>query len=314
VNFLQILGIVTPVFLLVALGGLLRRIRWMSPEADGTLLKLGANVLMPALIADSVLGNSLLASASELWLPPVLGFLLVAASMAVVALLLKPCRVPQATSGAGILSAGVQNFGYMVVPLAEVFYQKETLGVLFLHNLGVEVAMWCLGIWVLTRQAGGSFWRRVINAPTLAILCSGALNLLHANEWLPGFVRKSLHMLGQAAIPVALLLAGVTLYDQLRLTHEERPRYGALSLAVAARILVLPLLYFATARWLPMPEALRSVLILQGAMPSAMMPIVICRLHNADSRFSIQIILLTTLISLVTIPLWIRFGLSFIGR
>lgn len=313
-NFLQILGIVTPVFLLVALGGLLRHIRWMSPEADSTLLKLGANVLMPALIADSVLGNSLLSNASKLWLPPVLGFLLVAASMAVVGLLLRPCRVPQATSGAGILSAGVQNFGYMVVPLAEVFYPKETLGVLFLHNLGVEVAMWCLGIWVLTRQAGGSLWRRVFNAPTLAILCSGALNLLHANEWLPVFVRKSLHMLGQTAIPLALLLAGVTLYDQLRLTHEERPRYGALSLAVAARILVLPLLYFATARWLPMPEALRSVLILQGAMPSAMMPIVICRLHNADSRFSIQIILLTTLISLVTIPLWIRFGLAWIGR
>jgi predicted permease len=314
VNFLQILGIVTPVFLLVALGGLLRRIQWMTPEADSTLLKLGANVLMPALIADSVLGNSLLANAGELWLPPVLGFLLVAISMAVVGLLLAPCRVPHATNGAGIISAGVQNFGYMVVPLAEVFYQRETLGVLFLHNLGVEVAMWCLGIWVLTRQAGGSFWRRLVNAPTLAILGSGALNLLHANEWLPVFFRKSLHMLGQAAIPVALLLAGVTLYDQLRITHEERPRYGALSLAVTARVLILPLLYFATARWLPMPEALRSVLILQGAMPSAMMPIVICRLHKADSRFSIQIILLTTLISLVTIPLWIRFGLSFIGR
>jgi predicted permease len=314
VNFLQILGIVTPVFLLVALGGLLRRIQWMTPEADSTLLKLGANVLMPALIADSVLGNSLLAHAGALWLPPVLGFLLVAISMAIVALLLAPCRVPQATNGAGIISAGVQNFGYMVVPLAEVFYQRETLGVLFLHNLGVEVAMWCLGIWVLTRQAGGSFWRRLVNAPSLAILASGALNLLHANEWLPVFFRKSLHMLGQAAIPVALLLAGVTLYDQLRTTHEERPRYGALSLAVTARILILPLLYFATARWLPMPEALRSVLILQGAMPSAMMPIVICRLHKADSRFSIQIILLTTLISLVTIPLWIRFGLSFIGR
>jgi predicted permease len=63
-----------------------------------------------------------------------------------------------------------------------------------------------------------------------------------------------------------------------------------------------------------MPEALRSVLVLQGAMPSAMMPIVICRIYKADSRFSIQIILLTTLISLLTIPLWIRFGLHFIGR
>jgi predicted permease len=113
---------------------------------------------------------------------------------------------------------------------------------------------------------------------------------------------------------VALLLAGVTLYDQLRVRHEERPQYTALSLAVGARILLLPLLFCATARWLPMPESLRNVLVLQGAMPSAMMPIVICRLHKADSRFSIQIILITTLISLLTIPLWIRVGLGFITR
>lgn len=313
-NFLEILGIVTPVFLLVALGGLLRRIHWMKPEADSTLLQLSTNVMMPALIIDSVLGNPLLDQADQLWLPPLLGFALIAVSMGVVALFLLPCRLPQASSGAGIISAGVQNFGYMVVPLAEAFYSRETLGVLFLHNLGVELALWCIGIWVLTRQAGGSIWRRLVNAPTLAILSSGVLNLLHANAWMPAFVRKALRMLGHSAIPLALLLAGVTLYDQIRIRHEERPRYGALWLAVSARILVLPLLFIAAARWLPLTEALRSVLILQGAMPSAMMPIVICRLYKADSRFSIQIILLTTLISLVTIPLWIRFGLSAIGR
>lgn len=313
-NFLHILGIVTPVFLLVALGGVLRRVEWLKPEADLPLLRLSTNVMMPALIADSVLGNPLLANTGELWLPPVLGFALIAISMATVALLLLPCGLPPATSGAGILSAGVQNFGYMVVPLAEVFYKRDTLGILFLHNLGVETAMWCLGVWVLNRQSGGSIWGRLVNAPTLAVLGSGALNLLHANAWMPTFFRKSLHMLGQAAIPLALLLAGVTLYDQFKVQHEERPRYLALALAVGARILVLPLLYVATARWLPMPEPLRSVLVLQGAMPSAMMPIVICRLHKADSRFSIQIILVTTVVSLLTIPLWIRFGLFSIGR
>ncbi len=313
-NFLHILGIVAPVFLLVALGGLLRRVQWLKPEADLPLLRLSTNVMMPALIADSVLGNPLLSNTGELWLPPVLGFVLIAISMATVALLLLPCGLPPATSGAGILSAGVQNFGYMVVPLAEVFYERDTLGILFLHNLGVETAMWCLGIWVLNRQSGGSIWRRLVNAPTLAVLSSGALNLLHANAWMPAFLRKSLHMLGQAAIPLALLLAGVTLYDQIKVRHEERPSYLALALAVGARILVLPLLYVATARWLPMAEPLRSVLVLQGAMPSAMMPIVICRLHKADSRFSIQIILFTTLVSLLTIPLWIRFGLFSIGR
>jgi predicted permease len=314
VNFLHILGIVTPVFLLVALGGVLRRVGVLTHEADVPLLRLGTNVLMPALIADSVLGNPLLSSAGELWLPPVVGFSLIALSMGVVALLLLPCGLPPATTSAGVLSAGVQNFGYMVVPLAEVFYERDTLGVLFLHNLGVETAMWCLGLWMLNRQSSDALWKRLVNGPTLAILGSGTLNLLHASTWMPVFVKKSLHLLGQPAIPLALLLAGVTLYDQLKLRHEQQPRFRALALAAGARIAVLPLLFIAAARWIPMSDSLRSVLILQGAMPSAMMPIVMCRLHNADSRFSVQIILLTTLVSLLTIPLWIRFGLFSIGR
>lgn len=313
-NFLHILGIVTPVFLLVALGGLLRRVGLLTQQADIPLLRLGTNVLMPALIADSVLGNPLLASAGELWLPPVVGFALIALSMGIVALLLLPCGLPPATTSAGVLSAGVQNFGYMVVPLAEVFYERDTLGVLFLHNLGVETAMWCLGLWMLNRQSNEALWKRLVNGPTLAILGSGALNLLRADSWMPVFVKKSLHMLAQPAIPLALLLAGVTLYDQLKLRQEQQPRYLSLTLAVGARIALLPLLFIAAARWIPMSEPLRSVLVLQGAMPSAMMPIVMCRLYNADSRFSVQIILLTTFVSLLTIPLWIRFGLFSIGR
>jgi hypothetical protein len=314
VNFLHILGIVTPVFLLVALGGLLRRVGWLTREADLPLLRLSTNVLTPALIADAVLGNPLLARADELWLPPVVGFGLIVLSMAVVGLLLLPCRLPPATASAGVLSAGVQNFGYMVVPLAEVIYERDTLGILFLHNLGVDMAMWSVGLWLLNRQSRDAVWKRLINGPTLAIIGAGTLNLLGAKAWMPLFVQKFLHMLGQPAIPLALLLAGVTLYDQLKVRHDERPRYLALALAVGARMALLPLLFIATARWLPMAEPLRSVLVLQGAMPSAMMPIVMCRLYNADSRFSIQIILLTTFVSLLTIPLWIRFGLSSIGR
>jgi hypothetical protein len=135
------------------------------------------------------------------------------------------------------------------------------------------------------------------------------LNLLHAGEWLPLFVRKGLHMLGQAAIPLALLLTGATLFDQLRQRDDEKSRYGALALALAARMALLPLLFIAVARWAPIPDALRKVLVIQSAMPSAMMPVVICRHHNADSRFCVQIILFGTAISLITIPLWIRFGL-----
>jgi hypothetical protein len=312
VNFFDLLGIVAPVFLVLGVGFGLRRIRWMAPESDASVLKLGVNVLFPALILDTILGNPLLARPSVLWFPPLLAFLVIALSMTLVALLLVPFKLPRATVGAAVVTAGVQNFGYMVIPLVEALFDRETLGLLFVHNLGVEIAMWSIGVWVLTRGSGGALWKRLLSGPPVAILCSLLLNLLHAHEWLPVFVRKSLHMLGQASIPLALLLTGATIYDQVRDRQEGRAHYGALTLALVARVALLPLLILAIARWVPMEESLRKILVLQGAMPAAMMPVVICRLFQGDSRMSVQIILLSTAISLFTIPFWIKAGLWWI--
>jgi predicted permease len=77
---------------------------------------------------------------------------------------------------------------------------------------------------------------------------------------------------------------------------------------------VLPLFILSIAKWVPMTKALQNVLVMQAAMPSAMMPVVICRHHSADSRFCVQIILFSTALGLATIPLWIRFGMEMVSR
>lgn len=312
-NFFEILRIVAPVFLLVGGGALFRHLRWMTPEGDGTLLKLGVNVLLPALIADTVLGNPLLANLGDLGFPPVLGFGVIVASMGIVAVMLAPLKLPAETSGAGVITAGVQNFGYLVIPLVEALYDRETLGVLFIHNLGVEIAMWSVGVWILARKTEGGSWKKLISAPAVAVVSSGLLNVFHADQWLPIVLRKSLHMLGQTAIPLAILLTGATMFDQLRSANQNQTKHKALSVALLARMAILPILILAVAKWLPMQTALRNVLVLQAAMPSALMPVVICRQHSADSRFCVQIILASTALGLVTIPLWIRFGITWVA-
>ncbi len=312
-NFLQILNTVAPVFVLIGSGVFLRLLGWLKAEADPSLLKIGVNVLFPALIADTVLGNPLLARANDLWLPPLLGFVLVLVSLGVLALLLLPLRLPSDTFRAGIVSAGIQNYGYLVIPLVEALYDRETLGVLFMHNLGVEMAMWSLVIAILSGARGKGILRHIFNVPVIAIILSGLLNLFHGQEWLPAFFRKSMHLLGQAAIPVALLLTGATLWDLFHQRTEGRVPVAGLSVALLARLALLPLLFLIVARFLPMPPALQRILVLQAAMPAAMMPAVLCRHYNSDARFSLQIILMTTLVGLVTIPLWLRFGLHWVG-
>ena len=46
-------------------------------------------------------------------------------------------------------------------------FDKRTTGVLFAHNIGLELTLWSLGVWALS---GEKSWRRVFTVPFFAIL------------------------------------------------------------------------------------------------------------------------------------------------
>ena len=54
------------------------------------------------------------------------------------------------------------------------------------------------------------------------------------------------------------------------------------------------------------------MLILQAAMPSAIFPIVVTKVHHGDVPTALQVVLGTSLVGLITIPLWLGFGLWWI--
>ena len=315
-HFLQLLSIVAPIFVMTGSGVLLRHLGWLRREADTSLLKVGVNFLFPALIADTILGNTKLASISTLWQPPVIGFALILLSILITSALLAPLKLAPDTFRAGIVTSGMQNYGYLVIPIVQALYDRETLGVLFMHNLGIEIAMWTVVVWLLSNGREGSFWKHLFTIPVQAIVFSGILNLLHADRWLPTFVRESLHQIGQAALPIALILAGATLFDLAREHSTTPPPRSALFLACFARLILLPILILSSAfflpRLLPIPTSLQQVLIIQAAMPAAMLPVVLCRHYGSDARFSLKIVLITTCASLLTIPLWLKFGIFLI--
>src|SRR5436190_16217341 len=59
-----ILNAVVPVFGVMALGMFIRRLNWLTGEADQSLMRVCVNVLLPCLILDKSLGNPALAEPS----------------------------------------------------------------------------------------------------------------------------------------------------------------------------------------------------------------------------------------------------------
>ena len=69
----------------------------------------------------------------------------------------------------------------------------------------------------------------------------------------------------------------------------------------------------ALAKWLPGSSIeLQQVLLVQAAMPSAIFPVLIARLYGGNPVVATQVAIVTTLVSLGTIPIWLRAGAAFI--
>ena len=81
--FQTVLGAVVPVFLIIVIGWAMRRVDWLTEEADASLLRVLINLLMPCLILDSLLGSKALSNPANVLLPPLVGFGTVTLGLAV---------------------------------------------------------------------------------------------------------------------------------------------------------------------------------------------------------------------------------------
>jgi predicted permease len=305
----------------VGAGAAVRQIRWLSEEADRSLLKLVINLLLPCLIFTSVSGNPALREVGNLALSPIVGFgtlvLGLAAAMAV-------CKAGPRLTGLAdsdqrrtfALSVGTYNYGFLPVPLVMVLFGDETLGVLFVHNVGVGLALWTIGVMLLRGAVGRRWWRRIVNPPAIAVMVAVTFNLLGATAHLPEFVSTAVRWLGQATVPMALVLVGATIADQFRSgvrpqNHGDGAKVIAWSLLL--RMGLLPGAFLLVAILLPASDELKRVIVVEAAMPSAVFPVLLARHYGGDPATALRVVLSTSLVSLVTIPLWISAGVWLLG-
>ena len=310
-TYSALLAHVAPVFLILAVGWVLRRVRWLQPESDASMLRLGVYVLYPCLIADTILGNEALRDVRQIMLPIGVGAATVLVGLGVGALVARLLDLtwPQPARTFAFTS-GMFNYGFIPIPIIAALFDRATMGVLFTYTLGVEFMLWSAGIALLSGHRGEAWWRSAFNAPVLAIIISTLWNFTAIP--LPGFTQKTMHWLGECAFPVQLILTGTALHDAIR-----RGWPGGLARTVfvgnLVRLVVLPLLMLGGAALLGSSIELQRVAVVQAAMPCAMIPVILARHYHGDVDMAAWIVATTTAIGLFTIPLWLRVGFGWLG-
>ena len=311
-SYLQLLTLVLPVFALIAVGVVVRRVHWIEGDAETSLIRLVVNVCYPCFIFQSVAGNTTVQTAGNLVVPPLVGFGVTFLGMQAGLLV---ARMIGLHVGTGLrtfaLAVGITNYGYLPLPIMEAIWGPESRGVLLVHNVGVEVAIWTVGVLVLSGQSLREGWRRLLGPVMISLLLAVACNLTGATAHLPSVLTKTIAALGVCGIPLGLIMTGVNLASYL---NEPSKLFDA-RVTVAAMVLrlgALPLLILTIAKYAPFSLELKRVLVVQAAMPTAVIPVIIAKLYGGHPRTAVQIVLGTTALGIVVIPLWLRAGMAWV--
>ena len=164
--------------------------------------------------------------------------------------------------------------------------------------------------YVLGTSGGASVGALLALMGGVSLWIGAAAGALLAGLLLLALARSALAASDDAS--ARLILTGAMLADSVvSLRDDRRPLVTVAGCLVRAAL--LPPLFLAAARWLPVPLDLKRVLAVQAAMPCAMVPVLLSRHFRGDTGIAVQIVLASTALGLLTIPLWLRIGFSWLG-
>lgn len=288
------INVILPILLVAAAGAALQRWRNL-PAAPFSQLML--YLLSPALVLDSLIGADLPLEASARIVGAIflLSLVLIAAS-AVLSHLLGHKRPMQ--SGF-ILSTTFPNAGNMGLPVSLLAFGEQGLAVAVVIYSSHAVLGWSLGVFVAARSHSGGLGplKHTLRLPVLWAIAL-ALLLRATGTELPSFLGESVHMLGQASIPVMLLILGFQLERGVALD-----RWPSLLAALVVRLIASALVAYLVGGWLGLEGITQQVFVVMAAMPTAVFTIILATEFQAEPRFVSSMVIASTLISLLTLTL-----------
>ncbi len=310
---MHVLNSLMPVFLIIALGALLRRTGFFSDILAKGLNRLTYWIALPALLLDKVTNATFdsgnVARMSLILILATIGSVLAAYVTAFI------LRLDRQTTGAFVQGAARSNNAFIGLPIilysmsnlspgiealatvalapAIVFYNILSISVLLAHRGRKEQSI---------RHAVWLFARQLLCNP-LVLSCAAGLLLNFFGVSFPKAIGHSLTALSDSALALALLSIGSAL------TFKGAAK-GLLHSTAASviKVFIQPLIGLGLALLWNLPPIERQILLIYLACPTAVVSYVLADIFDSDRELAAHIIVISTVLSAVSLSIIVAFG------
>jgi len=294
--------VMATLFILVIIGYVAGKLGYLGGNFDRQLSRLVINITCPALILSSAMTGEL--PDREFILPLLLISVITYAILTGVALVL-PRYLTKDKKEEGVIGFALLfgNVGFMGYPVVASIFGHEAVFYAAVLNVVNTFAVFTIGTILITGKnevEDSRFQKKVLySTPMLAAYLTMAIVALEINN-IPTFVSQPLTMLGNITVPAALLIIGSSM-SQL----SFRKMVGNYTVYITSlfRLIFLPIGIYYLCLYLGFSPFVVNINTLVIAMPVATYGTILCLKYEKDTTLITEITFITTLFSMLTIPL-----------
>lgn len=299
-NFTAILNGVLSLFLIMFVGYIARKKQILDETLTKGISQILLNITLPLLIVTSFNFTF----TDDIRIKVYKCFIYCFFIFVITALLAKVFFMPIKNKDKNtILQFGIifSNCGFMAFPIIESILGAE--GVLYtsIFNMFFSIFLWTYGVILFTNTDSESKVdiRKVLKNPSIIAVAIGLILMIFSFR-LPSIIEKSFTMVGSMTTPLSMIIIGSILAANKlgNLAKDITIYYGTL-----IKLIILPLIFTLIAKVFFTIDTLWITLILLIAMPVASMTSIFANNYNRNIDYSAVYVFISTLFSILTIPL-----------
>lgn len=287
-------------FILMLIGLILTRRKVITEEGTRVLTDLCIQVIIPCNIIKSFMiefSTQVLVSCGLLFV--------IALAMQLIGLLLNKFlfnRFPPQQKKILQYCSIISNGGFLGTPVAEGIYGDTGLMYASVFLIPMRIMMWSAGTGYFV--AGGTDRRKVIKNvlthPCLVGVYIGLI-LMITQLQLPSVIEKPIRLIGNCNSAITMFVIGTILAKM-----EAGKLFDRTSLLLSLyRLVILPGIALLLCLLLKTDPTASGVSVVMTGMPAAAMTAVFAARYGSDAEFATKCVVLSTLLSMITIPLWV---------
>ena len=295
-SFLDTFSQMMVLFFAMLCGYAANKAHYLDAVGNRQIGSLALNVFLPCLILGNVTTGDLPPRSDIL---SFLGVSLLFFGMAGVFLLTVPRFLPGTPQERGVWRYMLffANTAYVGYPVVLFLFGQE--GLIYAVILNIPFNLLCYSLGPLLLVGTRRFDWRSIRSPGL-LISTVSLIIALSRFRPPAWFGETLSFVGDVTVPLSLILLGSLLAELPAGRVFADPKLWILS---AVRLLVMPAALSVLLRLIGVPPLMTGVAVMEMGMPAAANGSMMCLEHGGDIDAMSSLIFLSTLLSLVTIPI-----------